>query len=76
MCGGSRGVVGGMVRSLPNKAMRGRKRWAMTRMGDARAGLTAGAEEVGEERSALVGEQAGGDFDAVVELGMVEDAED
>ena len=38
--------------------------------------LAAGAEEVGEERSALTGEQAGGDFDAVVELGMVEDAED
>ena len=36
----------------------------------------AGAEEGGEERAALFGEEAGGDFDLVVELGVVEDAED
>ena len=35
----------------------------------------AGAEEVGEEGSTLVGEEAGEDFDAVVELGVVDDAE-
>ncbi len=39
-------------------------------------GLAAGAEEVGEEGAALVGEQAGDDLDAVVELGVVHDAED
>jgi hypothetical protein len=40
-----------------------------------RADLAAGAEEVGEERAALIGEQAGDDFDAVVELGVIHDAE-
>jgi hypothetical protein len=38
--------------------------------------LASGAEEVGEERAALFGEKAGGDFDFVVELGMVHDGED
>jgi hypothetical protein len=38
--------------------------------------LAAGAEEVGEEGAALFGEEVGGDFDFVVELGMVHDGED
>jgi len=33
------------------------------------------AEEVGEQRAALFGEQAGGDFDAVVKLRVVDDGE-
>jgi hypothetical protein len=38
--------------------------------------LAAGAEEVGEERATLVGQEAGDYFDFVVELGVVHDAED
>jgi hypothetical protein len=38
--------------------------------------LAAGAEEVGEEGAALFGEEIGGDFDFVVELGVVHDGED
>jgi hypothetical protein len=38
--------------------------------------LAAGSEEVGEEGAALFGEEGGGDFDFVVELGMVHDGED
>ncbi len=34
------------------------------------------AEEVGEERAALFGEEAGDDFELVVELGVVHDGED
>ncbi len=38
--------------------------------------LAAFAEKVGEEGAALVCEEAGGEFDFVVELGVVHDAED
>jgi hypothetical protein len=38
--------------------------------------LTASSEEVGEECAALFGEDAGGDFDFVVELGVIHDGED
>jgi hypothetical protein len=38
--------------------------------------LAAGAEEVGEEGAALFAEQAGDDFDLMVELGVVHDGED
>src|ERR1700761_1037382 len=40
-----------------------------------KVGLATGAEEVGEERAALRGEEAGGDFDFVIELGVVHDGE-
>ena len=33
-------------------------------------------EEVGEHAAAVIGEEAGGDFDTVVELGVVHDGED
>ena len=36
----------------------------------------AGAEEAGEEGAAFFGEEAAGDFDAVVQAGVVEDGED
>jgi hypothetical protein len=41
-----------------------------------RDALAAGAEEVGEQGAALFGEEVGGDFDFVVELGVVHDGED
>jgi hypothetical protein len=39
-------------------------------------GSTAGAEKVGEEAAALFGEEAGDNFDFVVELRVVHYAED
>ena len=46
------------------------------RQGAQRKYSAAGAEEVGEERARFFGEGAGGEFDAVVERGVVHDGED
>ena len=67
---------GGRVDEESHKSILPRSRGLIWAGAGAGWQLAAGAEEGGEEGAALFGEEAGGDFDLVVELGVVHDAED